>query len=164
MKKNAKAVVLACAIMTCVSAANARTKGNYLGFSLTGSSVGIEERDSSFFYLGTVRDVSFNYMYAINYKNFVLAPEFVYFVGLASGWQETYVAKAHIGYDITENLTLLANVAFESNNNLLEKESINYGVAAMYRLDKNWNLQASLEVRQKGIDIETTSIGLSCNF
>ena len=117
-----------------------------------------------------IRDISLSYKYAFNYNNFIIAPELRYGVGLSSAAQEVYDVKLHLGYDLSEKLAVLANVGFNSNNadftrtHHNEREAIVYGIGLKYQLDERFNLEASIDIREKGVDIETTNFGISYNF
>ena len=169
MKKSVKTLALACVAACCVNNANAKTEGNYIGINVVEHEIGFDYDEPvyvprSFTHSGVNNtDLSISYKYAFNYKNFILAPELIYGVGLGD-YQETYAAKIHVGYDLTDNFAFLVNIGFDSNNNIEEREAITYGLAAKYQLDENWNLEASLDIREKGLDLKTTSFGISYNF
>ena len=165
MKKTTKTLALACIMGCCALNANARTEGNYLGINLVNYEVGVDAPESTFTYSGEhARDLSINYKYAFNFNNVILAPELEYTVGLSKTIQEAYTARINLGYDLTDNFAFLVNVGFNSNNSFDDREAITYGIAAMYRLDENFTLQAGLDMREKGDNSEITTFGISYNF
>ena len=160
-----KTLALACVMGCCALNANAKTEGNYFGINLVNYEAGENRAESTFSYSGQhVRDLSINYKYAFNFNNLILAPELEYTVGLSKDAQEAYTARINLGYDLTDNFAFLVNVGFNSNNSLEEREAVTYGIAAMYRLDENFTLQAGLDMREKGENVETTTLGISYNF
>lgn len=165
MKKTMKTLALACVMGCCALNANARTEGNYLGINLTNYELGAAGAEKTFVYSGEhIRDLSINYKYAFNFNNLILAPELEYTVGLSKDMQEAYTARINLGYDLTDSFAFLVNVGFNSNNSFEDREAITYGIAAMYKLDENFTLQAGLDMREKGDNAEITTIGISYNF
>ena len=170
MKKSVKTLALACVAACCALNAQAKTEGNYIGINVVNYGVGDTTGGSTFVRNREIRDISLSYKYAFNYNNFIIAPELRYGVGLSSAAQEVYDVKLHLGYDLSDKLAVLANVGFNSNNTDFtrthhnEREAIVYGIGMKYQLDERFNLEASIDIREKGIDIETTNFGISYNF
>lgn len=167
MKKSIKTLALACVAACCALNVQAKTEGNYIGVNVVNYEIGTlpGQKNENFFHAGpSYRDLSLSYKYAFNYNNFIVAPELRYTVGLSSGLQEAYDVKLHLGYDLSDKLAVLANVGFNSFNSHEEREAIVYGIGIKYQLDERFNLEASIDIREKGVDMETTNFGISYNF
>lgn len=168
MKKSMKTLALACVAACCALNAQAKTEGNYVGINVV--NYGVEDGRGTFSTGESIRDLSISYKYAFNFRNFIVAPELRYGVGLSSATQEVYDVKLHLGYDLSDKLAVLANVGFNSNNTDFfgdhhnDREAIVYGIGLKYQIDEHFNLEASIDIREKGIDVETTNFGISYNF
>ncbi len=169
MKKFFKSLAVATTFVLLSANSYAKTEGNYVGVSLNNFNVEqiVEDQArSKFKYDTSLRDINFSYKYAFNFYDFIVAPELNLGAGLASDLKTNYSAKLNLGYDLSENFALFGTVGFNYNKSkfLNKKKAPIFGLAAKYQLDEHFNLNASVDYRQKGTRTEISSFGVSYNF